>query len=367
MKLWHRLRGEFAQYEALKDFQQTAYEDVPIIDVTTFRARFQAYNRYGLTPQTAADAAQASEDGGTHPLPHDLRAGFSTGTSGQQRGLFITSARERAAYTGQIMAKLLSPKQLLSVRRVAVCLRAPNELYRAGRLDLRFFPLGRDSAKSISAFAPDLVIAPSQVLLALAKAGHQPSLKHVFYGAETLNEIERAFITQRLGIRPDPIYQATEGFLGAPCQLGTLHLNEDSLRVEADWLDETRFRPIVTDLLRRTQAVVRLRLDDILQKTECACGSPLTAVMPVEGRIQDIWRWERPVYPREVEDLLAPLIPADHPWIAEASQTDIHLACLDEDAPALCNALKVFGKPIRQQPYRAERDYPKRRHVRWKP
>ncbi|ESQ88678.1 hypothetical protein [Asticcacaulis benevestitus] len=366
-RLWRQLRSSFADYPALQDFQQAAFEDLPVMDVATFRACFQAYNRYGLPTEKVAEAAQASEEGTIAHLPHHLRAGFSTGTSGAQRGLFVTSAQERATYTGQIMAKLLSPLQLLSVRRVAVCLRAPNALYKAGRIDLRFFPLGADSAEQIAAFSPDLVIAPPQVLLSLAKAGRVPSLKHVFYGAETLNRVERAFITERLGIRPDPIYQATEGFLGAPCRLGTLHLNEDSLIVEPETLAGDRFRPIVTDLVRRTQAVVRLRLDDILQKTHCPCGSPLTAVLPVEGRVQDIWWWERPIFPREVEDLLAPLIPAQHPWIAEASPKEIRLACLDEDANVLCDALKALGRPVLRRSYFAENDYPKRRHVRWQP
>ena len=364
-RLWQRLQSRFGDYPALRDYRHTDFEDVPVIDVARFRAQFQAYNRYGLAAGAVAQAAQAGEDGCGADLPHGLRAGLSTGTSGAQRGLFVTSPQERATYTGQIMAKLLSPVQLLAIRRVAVCLRAPNDLYRAGRLDVQFFPLAADSAARIAASAPDLVIAPSQVLLGMAKAGRVPSLRHVFYGAETLNSVERAFVTQRLGVRPDPIYQATEGLLGAPCRLGTLHLNEDSLIIEREALSGNRFRPVVTDLLRRTQAVVRLRLDDILQETQCACGSPLTAVLPVEGRVQDIWRWENQVFPREVEDMVAPLIPTDHPWIAEAHAGGIRLACREADAGVICNALERFGMPVAREAYRAERDYPKRRHVRW--
>lgn len=367
LRLWRRFQRHFGDYPALSDYRQTSFEDVPVIDVADYRASFQTYNRYGLSTEEVTRAAQASEDGASAHLPKGLRAGFSTGTSGAQRGLFVTSPAERSAYTGQIMAKLLSPIEIWHIRRIAVCLRAPNELYRAGHLDLRFFPLGPDSAARITAFAPDVIIAPSQVLLTLARNGEMRSLKHLFYGAETLNAMEQAFIMDRLGIRPDPIYQATEGFLGAPCHLGTLHLNEDSLIIEREPLTGGRFRPVVTDLLRRTQAVVRLRLDDILQVTQCTCGSPLTAILPVEGRVQDIWLWPKPVFPREVEDLIAPLIPADHPWIAEGHSEGIRLACLDEDAAILTDALKVFGQPISREVHRADTDYPKRRHVRWRP
>ncbi|MEI9905482.1 MAG: hypothetical protein WDN06_17215 [Asticcacaulis sp.] len=146
---------------------------------------------------------------------------------------------------------------LPGLRRIALCLRAPGKLYEGGHV--RFFPLageGRDDA--IAACDPQVLVAPPQVLLDLAASGRaMPALRRLYYGAEPLNAVERAFITARLGRRPDPIYQATEGFLGAPCRLGTLHLNEDAMIVEREPLGGDRFRPVVTDLLRRTQLVVR--------------------------------------------------------------------------------------------------------------
>ncbi len=46
-----------------------------------------------------------------------------------------------------------------------------------------------------------------------------------------------------------------------------MHLNEPYLLIEREWLDreQTRFTPIVTDLWRRAQPVVRYRLNDVLQ------------------------------------------------------------------------------------------------------
>lgn len=35
-------------------------------------------------------------------------------------------------------------------------------------------------------------------------------------------------------------------------------------RIEKEWLDETRFVPIITDLMRTSQPIVRYRLDDVL-------------------------------------------------------------------------------------------------------
>lgn len=71
-----------------------------------------------------------------------------------------------------------------------------------------------------------------------------------------------------------------------------LHLNEDGLIVERAWIDraQRRFVPIVTDLYRRTQPVVRYRLNDVLVERDarCPCGSAHTALDRIEGREDDI-------------------------------------------------------------------------------
>jgi putative adenylate-forming enzyme len=271
-------------------------------------------------------------------------------------------------YGGYLAGKLLTPFELVNVKRIAVCLRAPSRLY--DRRGMHFFGLqdeGRDAA--IWAFDPDVLIAPSQVLLQLA-ANPQGlrSLRHLYYGAETLNAAERNFVERQLGHRPEPIYQATEGFLGAPCRLGTLHLNEDSFIIETEALGQGRFRPIITDLLRRTQLVIRLRLDDVLRATTCTCGSPLMAVQPIEGRISDIWRWKsQTVFPGDVEAAVQAHVPADRHWVATGHTGGIEFACEDEaDVAGVEAALRVFGQPVTRQVYDRAADVPKRRHVRWR-
>ena len=356
-RLWKRLQARFADCPALVDNQHSAFDNIPIVDVAEFRRRFDDYNTRGLR--------LAKTQGGN--LPGGLEAGFSTGTSGAAPGLFVTSPAERALYIGRIMGKLIAPWQVLGLRRIALCLRASSRLYEGG--GVRFFALDDPRrAETIAVFDPQVLIAPSQVLLELAGLSRNlPSLRHLYYGAETLNAVERDFITHRLSRRPDPIYQATEGFLGAPCRLGTLHLNEDALIIEREALGGDRFRPIVTDLLRQTQLVVRLRLDDILRPTTCACGSPLAAVHPVEGRVQDIWRWAaRTVFPGEVEARVAPRMVADHRWIATGYGGGVRIACShDADAPVIAEALEAFGQPATREAYDPAMDYPKRRHVRW--
>ncbi len=369
-RLWRRM--PLGDYPALRDLAKQPLARFPIVDVADYRAQFQAYNRYGLSLEAATAAALASEAGKASALPHGLSAGLSTGTTQATRGLFVTSPDERATYAGTILAKLVTPAQWSTTRRVALCLRAGNLLYNVdlAGMRLRFFPLEADPDETIRALRedrPDVLIAPPQLLLALASKAPDFRCPRLFYGAETLNDVERAFITERLGVRPDPIYQATEGFLGAPCRLGTLHLNEDSLIIEREPLDnQGRFRPIITDLRRRTQAVVRLRLDDVLQETTCPCGSPLQAVKPLLGRVGDIWRLrDKVTFPDEIQNLVSPLLPADMRWSATIDGMGISIACPDENAAArIAKALAVFGRPVRRTAYDPAVDFPKRRHVR---
>ena len=367
--LLRRLRRSFRLSPALAAYADTPFADLPIIDTARFRADFEGFNTVRLAYPQAFDAAGKTEDGHDGDLPHGLTAGFSTGTGGQARGLFITSPDERAVYAGYLAGKLLSPFELATVTRIGVCLRAPSRLYE--RRGMRFFGLqdaGRDAA--IAAFDPQVLVAPSQVLLDLAgNAQRLASLRHLYYGAETLNAAERDFITRRLGCRPDPVYQATEGFIGAPCRHGTLHLNEDSFIVEPEDLGQGRFRPVITDLQRRSQLVVRLRLDDVLQATTCACGSPLMAVRPIEGRVSDVWRWDgQTVFPGDVEAIVQNHVPGHSRWIATGHTGGISYACEnDADANGLETALRGFGRPLARTAYHRDMDMPKRRHVRWLP
>lgn len=104
------------------------------------------------------------------------------------------------------------------------------------------------------------------------------------------------------------VYQCTEGFLGITCKHGTLHLNEDLVAIQKEYLDlETKkFMPIITDFHRTTQPILRYRLDDILteRQTPCPCGSVMTAIEQIEGRRDDIF-----YFPHQTQNTLVPVFP----------------------------------------------------------
>ena len=73
--------------------------------------------------------------------------------------------------------------------------------------------------------------------------------------------------------------------------IGTLHLNEDIVFVEKEYLDKNRFIPIITDFTRKSQPIIRYRLNDILVEghDKCKCGSCFTVIDKIEGREDDVY------------------------------------------------------------------------------
>jgi len=333
-KLWRQFAPVIARTPALAHLAGKKLEAFPVVRPDEIRRDFERWNTLGLSKPAAEAAAAEAEAGGSGEVVAGVSAGFSTGTSGA-RGVFLASADERAQYLGQALARLLPWDGLLRRRRIALCLRADSALYRdvgnAGPFEFQFFGLGTpltEVAQDLSVFDPHVFVAPSHVLAGLARAGARlRSLQRMFYGAEPMGAREGDWIGERIGVRPDPIYQATEGFLGAACAHGTLHLNEDTLIIERQAVPGTdRFQPIVTDLRRTTQPMVRVLLDDLLQARDvpCPCGSPLASVEPVEGRVGDLWRWgDVVIAPREVEAAISDAVGASVDWRAVGASRQV--------------------------------------------
>lgn len=380
-RLWRRMAPIVARTPAVADLAGRPLAQFPIMEPPALRAAFADWNTLGLDRDTAEAAARDAESGGSGLAAPGVAAGFSTGSSGPP-GLFLNSEVERAAWLGHMLARLVPVSALLKPLRIALCLRADNRLYqdagRTGRICFLFVGLGEDPAARcdrLRDFRPDILIAPPHVLADLSHRTANPgdwALTRLFYGAEPMGEAERGWITSILGARPDPLYQATEGFLGAPCRFGTLHLNEDVLIIEREPVPGTdRFLPIVTDLRRTSQPMIRVRLGDLLQPLEggCPCGSPLSPVHPVEGRLEDLWRWPGCVIsPRTVEAAVSAVLGPAADWRATASPSGVLIEA--QDAVSATEALRRFlADHDLSLPITATTEPPrhgvKRRRVRW--
>ncbi|PTL71550.1 CoF synthetase [Rathayibacter caricis DSM 15933] len=273
---------------------------LPLMDKAVMMATFDAMNTVGLRRDDVLALALESERSRDFtPTLHGVSVGLSSGTSGH-RGLFVVSRRERERWAGTVLARFLPPGRILG-QRIAFFLRADNTLYETVQsrvVSFRFFDVYDEAAENVrrlGAYRPTLLVAPPSVLLMLAAAVRAGELDidpiRVVSVAEVLQPGDEAVIAAAFGQEViHQAYQCTEGFLAHTCALGTLHLNEDLVAVEREELGDGRFIPIVTDLTRRAQPIVRYRLNDVLRSrsTPCPCGSALTALDGIEGREDDV-------------------------------------------------------------------------------
>ncbi|MFB2537754.1 MULTISPECIES: F390 synthetase-related protein [unclassified Acinetobacter] len=274
----------------------------PIINKKIFMANFADINRYQLSEHDALSVAlQAEQSRDFSPVidtPYgSVSVGLSSGTSGS-RGIFLVSKDESALWAGYMLRRML-PRPYLARHSVAFFLRANSNLYDSVKsilLRFEFYDLfsGLNAhIQRLNQQQPSILIAPAQVLQQLAQHPDvhiQP--QKIISVAEVLEPQVKAEIEHRFGVMVHQIYQCTEGFLAHTCEHGNLHLNEDMLYLEKDWIDQAsgRFSPIITDFHRSSQPIIRYRLDDvlILDERPCPCGSAFTRLAGIEGRCDDI-------------------------------------------------------------------------------
>lgn len=378
-RLWRRLEPAVAATPALSRHAGSLLRDMPITDSGEMRNDISQWNSLGIPHDRALTAALDAETGGGGVISGDVIAGLSTGTSGR-RGMFLASASERATQIGQSIARLLPLRTIITGARIALILRADSDLYRdvgTGRFAFLHMPLGLDAADMggrLAAFRPTVLIAPPRELAMLAESGLglPDTLQRIFWGGEPIAPVERAALARDLGLRPDPIYQATEGFIASSCRHGGLHLNDDSMEIELESVAGTdAFRPIVTDLMRTTQPMVRVRLDDLVRpsRTPCPCASARRTIEPVLGRVDDVWRiGETCITPETVDDHFAVRMPDHSAWRVEGSPDGVWATIVDEaHRHDMTDAITAIHPGVEATIQLAEAiTGPKRRRITWR-
>ncbi|MCZ8797553.1 CoF synthetase, partial [Escherichia albertii] len=245
----------------------------PLMDKALMMTHFDEMNTAGLKRDELLACAMRSEQSRDFkPCIGKFSVGLSSGTSGC-RGFFVVSPHEQQIWAAGVLAKVL-PDGLFAKERVALFLRADNNLYQRVNnrwLSLDFYDLlapFQAQLKRLQQQTPTIIVAPAQVLRALALAVIAGELtlkvKKVISVAEVLEPQDRELLRSVFN-NVGEIYQATEGFLASTCRCGTLHLNEEFVHIEPQWLD------------------------DVLVASEqpCSCGSATMAIARIEGRQDD--------------------------------------------------------------------------------
>jgi len=398
------LSGAASRAAFYRPYAGAGLPDLPIVDKALVLEHFADFNTRGVSLDRAMGIAIAAERSRDFlPTLDGLTVGLSSGTSGT-RGIFLVSPQERQRWAGLMLARLLTTAALRQFAqpwrpplRIAFALRANSNLYESvGSRRLRFTFLDLIEPfdahlRRLNASPPHILVAPPTVLRRLAVAVLSGDLRiaptQVVSVAEVIEPDDRVAIDRAFGVPIQEVYQATEGFLGASCAAGRIHLNEQFLHVEPEWIgsDRRRFRPIVTDFTRTTQLVVRYRLDDMLRAAAgpCPCGQVTRSLEAIEGRADDVL-WLRPkaggaaraVFPDLVRRSMALAGPIGDYRIEQREATwhvqiDLDPAGALAVQPAIQRELAVLGDglglepaAVRFDPWHARSPIDKRRRIR---
>ncbi len=321
------------------------WRTLPIVDKRMMMDNFTEFNTHGVSREAAMQVALNAEESRDFspvvPGAARLTVGLSSGTSGH-RGLFLVGPQEQAAWAGVILARTLHTVPWRSVRngglRVAFFLRSNSNLYQqtqSALVQFRYFDLMQPLETSVSLlneFQPEVLIGPPLLLGLLAderRTGRLAiHLARLISVAEVLEPQEAQRLESIFQMRVEQIYQCTEGLIAVTCVAGRLHIQEDLVAVQFESLAESPpdsapvYTPVVTDLWRTTQPIIRYRLNDVvaLDDAPCPCASDFRVLARIEGRCDDICYFPehasahlRPFFP----DAIRRMVLLAHPQIED--------------------------------------------------
>ncbi len=300
-KIARHLRFVTEKSEFYRPYAGKPLSEFPVIDKKIMMDNFDTINTVGINKEEALEfAVNAERSREFNPKLKGITVGLSSGTS-HSRGAFLVEKTETEKWAGFVLAKFL-PHGILGKYRVAFFMRANSNLYESvgsGNIKFEFYDIYADMDENIDKLArlgADIVVAQPSALLMLASAIDSGRLnihpETVISIAEVLENEDEKRIKKSFGIDViHQVYQCTEGCLATTCRCGTLHLNEDIVHIEKEYIDDRRFIPIITDFERTSQPIIRYRLNDVLveRKEKCPCESVYTALERIEGREDDVF------------------------------------------------------------------------------
>ena len=271
-----------------------------------------------------ADKAEQTRDFSPKIGPYSI--GYSSGTSGS-RGMHFVSEKEQAGWAGFMLARGLDGS-IFSKHKIGLILRANSNTFESvgsSRIEFKFYDLMKpleEIHQSILHDELDILIGPPSVLRYLADVKSPLEVKKLVSAAEVLDEIDRTHIEQHFRQIVHQFYSSTEGEIAATCELGTLHLNEEIMVIQKQWVDQEKgwYHPIISDFKRTTQPIIRYRLNDILvaSKQPCPCGDARESIDAVMGRQDDIFLLEKKNsegYEQVIPDFIRRAVMQMHPEI----------------------------------------------------
>lgn len=278
---YHRFRGKML-------------ESLPIIDRKTMIDNFDIINTVGISRDDALSLAEDMErDIRLSDRLNNVRIRLNYGKT-NDKDLFIEEEKETEKKIGFVLAKYLE-NGVTGKYNVAFFTDMDSGI--SGSMcfaNIKILFLNADSDMStnmdkLRSFFADMIVAPTSVLLNIADAKKEGKLEinpeTIVAVSKLLKKEDEEVLRDVFGIAViHQLYQCEEGYLASTCRFGTLHLNEDMVYIEKEYVDKRRFIPIVTDFEKTAQPVIRCRLNNVFyeKEYECPCGSVFTALEKTE-------------------------------------------------------------------------------------
>lgn len=295
---WNLLLKKISHSPFYNSYTKSPFENFPVLEKKDFLKNFDLINTKSIKYVNAVKVALKAENTRNFkPSINDITVGLSTGTSGN-KSVFLASENERAYWTAAVIDRVIGWS--FKKRKIAFFLRANSNLYESVNskwINFNFFDLLISNEKNLErlqSLDPTILVAQTSMLLVIADAVQNKGLKinpdKIISVAEVLSNEDKGYLEKIFCKKIHQVYQCNEGFLAHTCEKGNLHFNEDFLIIEKEYLDteKKRFYPIITDLERITQPVIRYKLDDIIhEKFDCDCSLNSTAIEMIEGRKDD--------------------------------------------------------------------------------
>lgn len=297
----------FSEYFRTADL--SAVWTLPTVNKRIMMENLTAYNTVGLTKEELlAFTTRVEKEERYGERLKGFNVALSSGTSGN-RGIVITSPAEEKYLQAAFFARFSFPRVLRM--RWAFLLRITTPAFQVKKFgqQLTHFSLKLPLEvlrQRLESFQPNILSAPPSMLKILAKEIQEERLtiqpKRVVSYAEVLEPELKTELEEIFHTPIHQIYQASEGALGLTCKAGSLHINEDLVKLQllnkdgTDTLPGTpSFQSVVTDLHKTSQPIVRFELNDIItiSPEKCSCGSSFRVIEHIMGRADDMFWGER--------------------------------------------------------------------------
>lgn len=290
-------------------------EALPVLDKRTMVEHF---DDLVCDPRVRlADLQRFLEAGGGAGLFAGEFRVLRTGGSSRIPGVFVYGRTEWPAVVSSLLRsfEMIGIRPKVPRRRVSTLL-APGAVHMASRISATI-DIGLNATQRLAVTQPVQELVDGLNAHGPQVLGGYPSLVAVLAAEQlegrlriapehviTSSEPRTPEMTDRMraawGVEPYEMYASTEtgGIVAADCpQHRGLHLFEDACIVEVVDAEgrpvpdgEEGERVLVTNLLTRTQPIIRMELTDVVRvlPEPCPCGRPHRLIAPVQGRSDDV-------------------------------------------------------------------------------